>query len=87
MPVVPINDVKSYQPATYQKGERLVRCKLASVYRLVDIFGWNRGISNHITVRLTVCHFEQPIHNLLLYQLVYSFTKQMIYKSRIRDSH
>uniref|UniRef100_A0A183AZW0 Aldolase_II domain-containing protein n=1 Tax=Echinostoma caproni TaxID=27848 RepID=A0A183AZW0_9TREM len=53
MPVVPINDVKTYQPATYKKGERLVRCKLASVYRLVDIFGWNRGISNHVTARVT----------------------------------
>ncbi|TPP63711.1 Protein hu-li tai shao [Fasciola gigantica] len=71
MPVVAINDVKSFPPATYQKGERLVRCKLASVYRLVDIFGWNRGISNHITARVTRDGDEYLINPLgLLYHEV-----------------
>ncbi|KAF8571982.1 hypothetical protein P879_00318 [Paragonimus westermani] len=53
MPVLPINDLKGAHPPNYQKGERLVRCKLASVYRLVDIFGWNKGINCHITARVT----------------------------------
>ena len=26
------------------------RCKLAAVYRLVDLHGWTQGIYNHITV-------------------------------------
>ncbi|KAK4473818.1 hypothetical protein MN116_003151 [Schistosoma mekongi] len=53
VPVVPINDLRTVQFGSYAKGERLMRCKLASVYRLVDIFGWNTGINNHITARVT----------------------------------
>ncbi|CAH8829460.1 unnamed protein product [Trichobilharzia szidati] len=52
VPVVPINDLRTVQLGSYVKGERLTRCKLASVYRLVDIFGWNTGINNHITARI-----------------------------------
>ncbi|CAH8441992.1 unnamed protein product [Schistosoma turkestanicum] len=53
VPVVPINDLRAVQLEGYVKGERLIRCKLASVYRLVDIFGWNTGINNHITARVS----------------------------------
>ncbi|CAH8469578.1 unnamed protein product [Schistosoma guineensis] len=53
VPVVPINDLRAVQLGSYVKGERLIRCKLASVYRLVDIFGWNTGINNHITARVS----------------------------------
>ncbi|CAI2724050.1 unnamed protein product [Schistosoma spindalis] len=53
VPVVPINDLRTVQLGSYVKGERLIRCKLASVYRLVDIFGWNTGINNHITARVS----------------------------------
>ncbi|KAF6778075.1 hypothetical protein AHF37_02875 [Paragonimus kellicotti] len=68
MPVLPINDLKGAHPPNYQKGERLVRCKLASVYRLVDIFGWNKGISCHITARVTRDANEYLINPLgLLY--------------------
>jgi hypothetical protein len=38
----------------YAKGEKLLRCKLAAVYRLVDLFGWSQGIYNHITVTTSV---------------------------------
>lgn len=31
----------------------MYRCKLASVYRLIELFGWNTSIYNHATVRLS----------------------------------
>lgn len=34
----------------YTKGEKVLRCKLAAVYRLMDLYGWTQGIHNHITV-------------------------------------
>lgn len=53
MPVLPINDLKGAPLSNYVKGERLLRCKVASVYRLVDLFGWNSGIGYNITARVT----------------------------------
>ncbi|WKY13528.1 hypothetical protein Q1695_004400 [Nippostrongylus brasiliensis] len=34
--------------------EARLRCQLASLYRLVDLFHWSQGIYNHITVRIPV---------------------------------
>ena len=34
----------------YTKQEKLTRCKLAAVYRLIDMYGWTQGIYNHVTV-------------------------------------
>ncbi|CAH8443684.1 unnamed protein product [Heterobilharzia americana] len=71
VPVVPINDLRTVQLGNYVKGERLTRCKLASVYRLVDIFGWNTGINNHITARIAKDADEYLINPIgLLYNEV-----------------
>jgi len=48
--VIPINDIKGSDFPSYVKGERIIRCKLAALYRLVDLFGWSQSIYNHITV-------------------------------------
>ena len=48
--VIPIADIKGVDSLAYSKGEKILRCKLAAVYRLIDIFGWSQGIYNHITV-------------------------------------
>lgn len=40
MMVTPINDLHGWEPGSMVKGERLMRCKLASVHRLFDLFGW-----------------------------------------------
>lgn len=40
MMVTPINDLHGWEPSSMVKGERLMRCKLASVHRLFDLFGW-----------------------------------------------
>jgi adducin len=48
--VIPINDIKGVDFPSYVKGEKIIRCKLAALYRLVDLFGWSQSIYNHITV-------------------------------------
>ncbi|KAK3739817.1 hypothetical protein QZH41_009063 [Actinostola sp. cb2023] len=55
--VTPISDIRGSDTLNYSKQERLLRCKLASVYRLVDIFGWTVGIYGHITARTEEEHF------------------------------
>lgn len=49
-PVIPISDIKGTEGLGYSKGEKLLRCKLAACYRLVDLNGWGHGIYNHISV-------------------------------------
>ncbi|CDI98542.1 nervous system adducin [Echinococcus multilocularis] len=51
VPVIPINDLHS-QNTTYSKLERIIRCKVASTYRLVDIFGWSSGSKGHISAKV-----------------------------------
>ena len=46
----PINDIRGTDTLNYTKSERNLRCKLASVYRLIDHFGWIESIYNHCTV-------------------------------------
>lgn len=56
--VTPIADIRGSDTLNYSKQERLLRCKLASTYRLVDLFGWNTGIYSFITVSMVkMCPF------------------------------
>uniref|UniRef100_A0A1I7VIC7 Aldolase_II domain-containing protein n=2 Tax=Loa loa TaxID=7209 RepID=A0A1I7VIC7_LOALO len=48
--VLPIADLKG--SGSYTRTEKLFRNKLASLYRLVDLFQWSQGIYNHITLKL-----------------------------------
>ncbi|KAL4714801.1 hypothetical protein ACJJTC_002660 [Scirpophaga incertulas] len=51
--VLPINDIRGIEGVGYEKGEKILRCKLAAVYRLVDLFGWTQtGVTGQITARL-----------------------------------
>nr|NVI74785.1 hu li tai shao [Cucujiformia] len=50
--VVPINDIRGIEAMGYAKGEKILRCKLASVFRLIDLYGWTQGASTLITARL-----------------------------------
>ena len=52
-PIVQINDLKGPDYGQMSKLEKLYRCKLASLYRVVDLFGWTQNIYNHITARLS----------------------------------
>lgn len=48
--VTPINDMYGVESTTMVKGEKLARCKLASLYRLVDLFSWAHFANSYITV-------------------------------------
>ncbi|XP_077097710.1 beta-adducin isoform X1 [Siphateles boraxobius] len=51
--VTPINDVQGWEPSSMVKGERLMRCKLASVHRLVDLYGWAQLANTCLTMRVS----------------------------------
>ncbi|XP_036380708.1 adducin 3 (gamma) a isoform X2 [Megalops cyprinoides] len=51
--VTPINDMHGTESSTLVKGEKQTRCKLASLYRLVDLFSWAHLASSYITVRVS----------------------------------
>jgi adducin len=50
--VIPINDIRGVDNIAYAKGEKMMRCKLAALYRIVDLYGWSQNIYNHITLRV-----------------------------------
>ncbi|XP_027862946.1 gamma-adducin-like [Xiphophorus couchianus] len=51
--VPPVNDLYSIESPSFAKGEKQSRCKLATLYRLVDLFSWARFTSSYITVRVS----------------------------------
>uniref|UniRef100_A0A8P4G6V2 Adducin 3 n=1 Tax=Dicentrarchus labrax TaxID=13489 RepID=A0A8P4G6V2_DICLA len=51
--VTPINDMYGVETTTMVKGEKLTRCKLASLYRLVDLFSWAHFANSYITARVS----------------------------------
>nr|XP_020635793.1 beta-adducin [Pogona vitticeps] len=51
--VTPINDLYSTDSTTLAKGERLMRCKMGSVYRLLDLYGWSQLSSTSVTLRVS----------------------------------
>ncbi|KAM9770264.1 adducin 3 (gamma) a isoform 2-T4 [Menidia menidia] len=51
--VTPINDLYGAESSTMVKGEKLTRCKLASLYRLVDLFSWAHFANSYITGRVS----------------------------------
>ncbi|KAI3352961.1 hypothetical protein L3Q82_019533 [Scortum barcoo] len=51
--VTPINDMYGVESTTMVKGEKLTRCKLASLYRLVDLFSWAHFANSYITGRVS----------------------------------
>ncbi|XP_037077896.1 protein hu-li tai shao-like [Pollicipes pollicipes] len=51
--VQPIADLRGAESSKFTKAEKVLRCKLASLFRVIDMHGWAEGIHNHITVRLS----------------------------------
>ncbi|XP_049423291.1 adducin 3 (gamma) a isoform X4 [Epinephelus fuscoguttatus] len=51
--VTPINDMYGVESSTMVKGEKLTRCKVASLYRLVDLFSWAHFANSFITGRVS----------------------------------
>lgn len=51
--VIPINDIRGIDSMGYEKGEKILRCKLAATFRLLDSFGFSsNGINSIVTARL-----------------------------------
>lgn len=50
--IMPVADIRNADSESYIKGEKILRCKLASLYRLVEYHGWTHSIYNHISVSL-----------------------------------
>ncbi|KAJ8415617.1 hypothetical protein AAFF_G00425970 [Aldrovandia affinis] len=67
--VTPVNDLRGSDSIAYEKGEKLLRCKLAAFYRLTDLFSWSQLIYNHLTVRM---NSEQERFLIVPFGLLYS---------------
>lgn len=52
--MLPINDIRGIDSMGYAKGEKILRCKLAATFRLLDLYGWVQGLDAQITARLKV---------------------------------
>ncbi|TKS85732.1 Gamma-adducin Adducin-like protein 70 [Collichthys lucidus] len=52
--VTPVNDLFGIESPSFAKGEKQSRCRLASLYRLVDLFSWARFTSSYITVKVNI---------------------------------
>lgn len=50
--VLPINDIRGVESIGYAKGEKILRCKLAATFRLLDLYGWTQGLGAQVTARL-----------------------------------
>uniref|UniRef100_A0A8C3ARS7 Adducin 3 (gamma) b n=1 Tax=Cyclopterus lumpus TaxID=8103 RepID=A0A8C3ARS7_CYCLU len=51
--VTPVNDLFGMESPSFAKGEKQSRCRLASLYRLVDLFTWARFTTSYNTVRVS----------------------------------
>uniref|UniRef100_A0A452GN44 Uncharacterized protein n=1 Tax=Gopherus agassizii TaxID=38772 RepID=A0A452GN44_9SAUR len=70
--VTPINDLPGIDTSSFVKGEKLTRCKLASLYRLADLFGWAHLANSYITVSIFrskndyLYGSNSPLHSFIL---------------------
>nr|NVI74661.1 hu li tai shao [Cucujiformia] len=72
--VLPINDIRGIEAMGYGKGEKILRCKLAAVYRLIDLCGWNQGSASLVTARLNQDeeHFLVNPYGMLYHEITAS---------------
>lgn len=62
----PISDVFGLDPSSLVKGERQTRCRVASLYRLVDLFGWAHFSNAYITVSTPLAQLRGLALSLIL---------------------
>lgn len=85
---LPINDIRGLEGMSYTKQEKLLRCKLASIYRLIDLFGWTQNIYNHVTVRVSqdTEHFLLNPFGMLYNEITASSLVKVDMQGRIVES-
>uniref|UniRef100_A0A6B2E9K0 Putative cytoskeletal protein adducin n=1 Tax=Phlebotomus kandelakii TaxID=1109342 RepID=A0A6B2E9K0_9DIPT len=66
--VLPINDIRGIESMGYAKGEKILRCKLAATFRLIDLHGWAQGLSGLVSARLNA---DQELFLMNPYGLLY----------------
>ncbi|MBZ3874141.1 Beta-adducin [Sciurus carolinensis] len=52
--MTPINDLHTTDSLNLAKGERLMRCKISSVYRLLDLYGWAQLSDTYVTIKVNI---------------------------------
>ena len=90
-PVLPVNDIRGIDSLNYVKNERYLRCKLASLFRVIDLYGWNYGTcynhvsvspltrpSHHAFIRLRRCESTPVPINTSPNPLAWLFTKSRV---------
>eukprot|EP00106_Octopus_bimaculoides_P018485 XP_014785927.1 PREDICTED: protein hu-li tai shao-like isoform X3 [Octopus bimaculoides] len=87
-PVIPILDIRGMESLGYSRQEKILRCKLAACYRLIDFFGWSHGIYNHITARINQEqeHFLLNPFGLLFAEMTASSLVKVDMQGEIVDS-
>ncbi|VDN97567.1 unnamed protein product [Rodentolepis nana] len=50
-PTIPVNDLRGDEAIRYSRDQRLIRCQLASLCRLIDLNGWTNSIYNQISAK------------------------------------
>lgn len=50
-PTIPINDLRGDEAIRYSREQRLIRCQLGSLCRLIDLNGWTTSIYNQISAK------------------------------------
>jgi hypothetical protein len=80
--MTPINDLHTADSLNLAKGERLMRCKISSVYRLLDLYGWAQLSDTYVTVRRTrwsgVGHYVWPPQNSKGELLIFDVTRVLL---------
>jgi adducin len=86
--VIPINDIRGIDSMGYEKGEKILRCKLAATFRLLDTFGFSsNGINNMVTARLNASEelFLANPYGLLFHEVTASSLNKIDMQGAIVD--
>ncbi|XP_022669162.1 protein hu-li tai shao-like isoform X3 [Varroa jacobsoni] len=91
-PLLPINDIRGVDGLRYSPPERALRCKMAALCRLLDMYGWaataGQGQFTHATVRISQDqeHFLINPFGLLLHEVTASSLLKVDMQGQVIDS-
>ncbi|CRK98553.1 CLUMA_CG011903, isoform B [Clunio marinus] len=86
--VIPINDIRGIDSMGYEKGEKILRCKLAATFRLLNSFGFSsNSINNIVTARLNADQelFLVNPYGLLFHEITASSLNKVDMQGAITD--
>ncbi|KAM7535461.1 hypothetical protein Aperf_G00000104396 [Anoplocephala perfoliata] len=66
---IPINDLRGDEAIRYSREERLIRCQLAALCRLIDLNGWTNSIYNQISAKCAEDEFLVSPFGLLYHEV------------------